>query len=68
MFCSSKGVVCIDNSETILNILPLTMQIDENIYDNIVEDCSSEDIAYDLVLNHTTEKTITGMIIEKPNS
>ena len=37
MFYSSEGTTCIDNSETILKILHLTMQSHEKCYDNIVQ-------------------------------
>ena len=68
MFCSSEGAACIDNSETILKILHLTMKSYEKCYDNIIQDCFSEHIAYDSVLNHTMEKIITGRRIAKSDS
>ena len=68
MFCSSEGTACIDNSETILNILHLTMQSQEEPYDNIEQDCFSEHIGYGSVLNHVLEKSITGSRTAKPNS
>ena len=68
MFCSNKGTHVIDNYEIILKILHLTMQSHEKCYDNIVHDCFSEPIAYDYVLNHSKENTITRRGIEKPNS
>jgi len=68
MFCSSEGAACIDNSETVLMILHLTMQRHEKLYDNMVQDCFSEHIEYGSVLNHVIEKSISGRRTAKPDS
>eukprot|EP00253_Pinus_taeda_P018531 PITA_18531 len=60
MFCSVEGAACIDNSETVLKILHLTMQSHEKPYDNIVQDCFKEHVEYGSVLKHVIEKSISG--------
>jgi len=68
MFCSGEGAACIDNSETVLKILHLTMQSYEKPYDNIVQDFLSEHVEYGSVLNHVIEKSISGRRSAKPDS
>jgi hypothetical protein len=68
MFCSGEGAVCIDNSETVLKFLHLTMQSHETPYDNIEQDCFSEHVGYDSVLKHAIEKSISGKRTAKPDS
>eukprot|EP00253_Pinus_taeda_P028574 PITA_28574 len=68
MFCSSEGAACIDNSETVLKILHLTLQSYGKSYDTIVQDCFSEHKEYGSVLNHVVEMCISGKITAKPDS
>jgi len=68
MFCSSEGATCIDNSQSVLKILHLTLQSYEKSYDTIVQDCFSEHIEYGSVLNHVVEMSISGKITAKPDS
>jgi len=60
MFCSSHGAACIDNSDTVLKMLHLTMQSHEKLSDNTVKDCFSEHIGYGLVLKRVIENSISG--------
>eukprot|EP00253_Pinus_taeda_P029005 PITA_29005 len=68
MFCSGEGAACIDNSETVLKILHLTMQGHEKTYGNIVQDCFSEHVEYGSVLNHVIDKSLCGRRTAKPDS
>jgi len=68
MFCSSHGAACIDNSETILMMLHLTMQSHELLSDNIVQDWFSEHIGYGSVLKHVIENSISGKRFAIPDS
>jgi len=68
MFCSGEGAACIDNSETVLKILHLTMQSHEKPDHNMVQDCFSEHTEYGSVLNHVIEKSISVRRTAKPDS
>eukprot|EP00253_Pinus_taeda_P028661 PITA_28661 len=57
MFCSIHDATCIDNSDTVLKMLHLTMQSNENPLDITVEECFSEHIVYAMVLKHVIENT-----------
>jgi enhanced disease susceptibility 1 protein len=68
MFCSIHGTTCIDNSDTVLKMLHLTMLSHEKLSDNTVEDCFLENIGYGLVLKRVIENSISGRIFAKPDS
>eukprot|EP00253_Pinus_taeda_P020536 PITA_20536 len=60
MFCSSRGAACIENSNTVLKMLHLTMQSHEKPWDTTEEDCFSEHIMYASVLKHVIENSKNG--------
>eukprot|EP00253_Pinus_taeda_P019821 PITA_19821 len=60
MFCSSDGAACVDNSDTVLKMLHLTMQSHENPSNITVEDCFSEHIVYASVLKPVIENSKIG--------
>lgn len=62
------ALTCIDNSETVLKMLHLTMQSHERTYDNIVQNCLAEHVGYGYVLKHVIEMSISAEIITKPDS
>jgi len=68
MFCSSHGAACIANSETVLEMLRLTMQSQESYSDEIVQDCLLEHISYGSVLEDLIQNSIRGTRIVNPNS
>jgi len=60
MFCSSNGAACIENSETVLEMLRLTMQSQETSFDEIVQACILEHIRYGSVLEEVMQNSIRG--------
>jgi len=68
MFCSSHGAACIANSQTVLEMLRLTMQSQETYSDEIVQDCLLEHISYGSVLEDLIQNSTRGTRIVNPNS
>eukprot|EP00253_Pinus_taeda_P036711 PITA_36711 len=68
MFCSNHGAACIENSETVLMMLHLTMQSHEKLSDNMVQDWVSEHIGYGSVLKHVIENSVSGKRSVNPDS
>ena len=69
MLCSSNGVACIQNAQTVLEILSLTMRSQQTSFDEIVQACLSEHIRYDSVLEEVLQNSIRGIrSIENSNS
>nr|ABR16688.1 unknown [Picea sitchensis] len=68
MFCSSNGAACIENAQTVLEMLHLTMQSQHTSFDEIVQACLLEHIRYDSVLEEVRQNSIRGIRIAKSNS
>jgi len=68
MFCSRHGAACIANSETVLNMLRLTMQSPETYSDESVQDSLLAHISYGSVLEEVRQNSIRGIRIENSNS
>eukprot|EP00253_Pinus_taeda_P032539 PITA_32539 len=69
MLCSSNGAACIQNTQTVLEMLSLTMPSQQTSFDEIVQACLSEHIRYDSVLEEVLQNSIRGIrSIENSNS
>jgi cobalamin biosynthesis Co2+ chelatase CbiK len=64
----SNGAACIENAQTVLEMLHLTMQSQHTSFDEIVQACVSEHIRYDSVLEEVRQNSIRGIRIAKSNS
>nr|ABR16032.1 unknown [Picea sitchensis] len=68
MFCSSNGAACIENAQTVLEMLHLTMQSQHTSFEEIAQACILEHIRYDSVLEEGRQNSIRGIRIAKSNS
>eukprot|EP00253_Pinus_taeda_P031285 PITA_31285 len=68
MFCSSNGAACVENAQTVLEMLRLTMQSQQTSFEEIVQACVSEHIRYDSALEEVMQNSIIGIRIASSSS
>eukprot|EP00253_Pinus_taeda_P021819 PITA_21819 len=68
MLCSSNGAACVENAQTVLEMLRLTMQSEQTSFEEIVQACVSEHIRYGSVLEEVMQNSIRGIRIANSSS